>query len=321
MKNYKILENRPELTKEQLTQTMDFNKIKINASVAKNALLKSLLIKGVIGVASIAIIGSGIFIYKNNNQPKEEKQTSLLVDSTHQVNSVSIDSLNTTLPSKKDTVEIRKDEIKKIPIAKNPIVKLNPDSLSQAPTALLTESAGAVRKKDSTKTRNIVDTTHSSIVVKKDNLSSKTLPITKGIKVNSCKIYKTSDFCNLPKAARFATSVDCNECEFDEIDCGTIKKQDNYTIVWLTITAGAKSSFQIESNLKNFILQKANGGKSYSPVMISVAGDKKYYGANFKAKSCTANYKKQMDLFMFFKNAEVGDIISIKNFVKAYIEH
>ena len=41
MKNYQILENRPELTKEQLTQGMDFNKIKMNAAISTIFLLKA----------------------------------------------------------------------------------------------------------------------------------------------------------------------------------------------------------------------------------------------------------------------------------------
>ena len=137
--------------------------------------------------------------------------------------------------------------------------------------------------------------------------------------VKSCKIWNTKDFCNIPKTAKFAPSFDCDAVEFDYIDCLTANQIDNITGVWLTITTNGKSTFQIENQLKNITLIKPNNNTQY-PLMIKVGGDNNFWGAKFKAKKITINYNKQIDIFLFFKNAAVGDKIIINNLIEALIE-
>lgn len=72
MKNYKLLQNRPELTNEQIKAGMDFNKIKNNAALATSSLLKSIFIKGLLGVLTIS---AAIGIYKYYSGSAEEKST------------------------------------------------------------------------------------------------------------------------------------------------------------------------------------------------------------------------------------------------------
>ena len=89
MKNYKILENRPELTNEQIIQGMDFNKIKNNAALAKAALLKSLVIKGLLGTV---IISSIVYIYKNNEPSITERAQVISADTANIISPAENDS-------------------------------------------------------------------------------------------------------------------------------------------------------------------------------------------------------------------------------------
>lgn len=79
MKNNKILENRPELTNEQIKKGMDFNKIKNNAVIAKSAVLKSHIITGFWGFITISSI---VLIYKIYNSPFTEKTQTIFIDTT-----------------------------------------------------------------------------------------------------------------------------------------------------------------------------------------------------------------------------------------------
>lgn len=81
MKNYKLIENRPALTKEQITQGMDFTKVKNDARLAKTT-LKLKFLKGFISVIAAS---AAVFIYKNYQSPVQEKKKSVIVEQT-QVN-------------------------------------------------------------------------------------------------------------------------------------------------------------------------------------------------------------------------------------------
>lgn len=315
MKNYKILENRPELSKEQLTHGMDFNKVKTNVTIAKTAILKSFIIKCIFGVA---VISAGAFIYKLTTRPEIKSNLVTLIDSTKKTSPVVVDSI----------MNIDKKNIESIITPKNkdkkPLIILNSISASSIKTTqeiIATNKTNnpIVVEKEVVKNENkqandsIVNT--QEIQIGKIN-NQKTSKVTR---VKSCKIWNTKDFCNIPKTAKFATSFDCDGVEFDYLDCQTANQISEITGVWLTIGVNEKSKLNIEDQLKNFILIKENNKKQY-PLMIKIGADNNFWGAKFKAKKITVNYNKQIDIFLFFKNAAAGDKIIINNLIEAIIE-
>ncbi|MES2836576.1 MAG: SUMF1/EgtB/PvdO family nonheme iron enzyme [Bacteroidota bacterium] len=119
MKNFKILENRPELTKEQIMKDLDFSKIKTNASIAKTSLFKSLITKGLIG---IVIVSSAVIVYKNINPSPDKNKKIVLNDSVKTNNQQNIDSLAIITETKSAILVENIKESKKTVIS-NPLTK------------------------------------------------------------------------------------------------------------------------------------------------------------------------------------------------------
>lgn len=315
MKNYKILENRPELSKEQLTQGMDFNRVKTNATIAKTAILKSFIIKCILGVA---VISSGAFVYKLTTRPEIKSNPVTLMDSTKNINPVVVDSIINIDKTNNESIIVQKNKDKKTLIIPNSISASSIDTSKEIIASNKTNNPIVVEKEVvKNENKQVIDSivNNQEIQISKINIQ-KTSKVTR---VKSCKIWNTKDFCNIPKTAKFATSFDCDGVEFDYLDCQTANQINEITGVWLTIGVNEKSKLNIEDQLKNFILIKANNKKQY-PLMIKIGVDNNFWGAKFKAKKITVNYTKQIDIFLFFKNAAVGDKIIINNLIEALIE-
>ncbi len=310
MKNYKILENRPQLTKAQLSQGMDFLKVKTNATIVKSAILKSIIIKSIIGVA---VIGSGILVYNKAIFPANESKTISSMDTLKNMNPIVIDS-NSTIDNKSNESIINiKNEIKKPSLVSN----TSNDTSSEFNTSNKTINPISLNK-DAISDIQVIDSIGANQEIK--NSQSNSQKITKSISVKSCKIWNTNNFCDFPKLAKFATSLDCDLVDFDYIDCQTVNQKNNLVAVWLTINSNGKSSFQIESSLKNIRHVNAKG-KAQNPIMIGISGDDKFLGPNFKARKMTVNYNKQIDVFLLFPNAKPGEKIIINNLIEALIEN
>lgn len=315
MKNYQILENRPELTKEQLTQGMDFNKIKMNAAITKKAILKSLIIKGALGVA---IISSGVFVYKLTISSVSKSNPIVLIDSTKNLTAVANDSIVKIDEKNNETIVALKNEDKKNLIIPNSISGSSIDTSKEIATTNKMNNPIIVDQEtvkiESKQTNNSITPKQEIPVSRISNQKRSKTAI-----VKSCKIWDSKDFCKIPKEAKFADSFDCNAVEFDYIDCLTANEIDNITGVWLTITTNGKETFQIENQLKNITLIKPNNNTQY-PLMIKVGGENNFWGAKFKAKKILVHYNKQIDIFLFFKDATIGDKIIINNLIEALIE-
>ena len=315
MKNYKILENRTELSKEQLTQGMDFNKVKTNATIAKTAILKSFIIKGILGVA---FIGSGIFVYKLITGPEIKSNPVTLMDSTKNINLVVIDSIMNIDKTNNDSIIVQNNKDKKTLIIPNSISISSIDTLKEIITSNKTNNPIIVEKEVvKNENKQAIDSIVNNQEIQIDKINNQKM--SKVTIVKSCKIWNTKDFCDVPKSAKFAASFDCDGVEFDYIDCQTANQIIEITGVWLSIGVNEKSKLKIEDQLKNFILVKTNNKKQY-PLMIKISGENNFWGAKFKAKKITVNYNKQIDIFLFFKNAAVGDKIIINNLIEALIE-
>src|SRR4051812_30198428 len=106
MKNYKIIETRPEIPPLQVEQGMDFAKIKSKAAVASKSATLALSTKTIIlnSVAGAVLIGGTVFGIKQfNKEPlKENKQTVAYVEPQKQqlISSVKDSVANVEEPNK-----------------------------------------------------------------------------------------------------------------------------------------------------------------------------------------------------------------------------
>jgi hypothetical protein len=92
MNNYKIIENRPELTASQVIAGMNFALVKTNAIAAKTTLIESVIGKGIIVKGIIVVIGLASVVtiynkYNRNNEPQQKQipvfDTLMQTDSFH----------------------------------------------------------------------------------------------------------------------------------------------------------------------------------------------------------------------------------------------
>lgn len=313
MENYKIFENRPELSSQELTESMNFTKLKANVAAVKMTVIKSIIIKTIFGAA---IITSGIVVYNKTKvaSPKQEPQQLAVLNDT---------SKNFSIVEAKPMI----DTIKK---NSREIIKIDENAKVNVPVQVLKIVAQVDTIKTATTIVPIVSTTKNcfgpiipkydslvnekntqSRVVKKQNLSINT-------NINSCKIWNTGNFCNIPDT-QDKYSIECNACEYDYINCKTLKP-DEIICVLITLTGNKKSNFKIENKLKNIRLTNTTNNKSETPIMIGIGSDNNFYGSNFKAKKFIVTYHKQISIYLFFKNVKVGDKIIINNFIEAIIE-
>lgn len=82
MENYKIFVNRPELTSEQMVQSIEFSQVKNYYAIYKKAVIRSTFVKNVfIKVAiGLTILTSSIIMYKSNSSSALEIQQSIAVN-------------------------------------------------------------------------------------------------------------------------------------------------------------------------------------------------------------------------------------------------
>lgn len=314
MKNNIILEDRPELTNEQIMLGMDFNKIKTNAALAKTALLKSLIIKGLLG---IVIISSPILIYQNNKSSAPDKNQIVLVDTAKIIS-----------PTEKDSAVIQPE----ITIDKTPTTNIEHKTTFNKLTPVTSISIDTSTNNATTNNSGIKTDVNT---VKKgqsqdDTLTGNSKKTEQNIKLKNnyklnrftkCKLWKSKNFCDLPKKANLSSSYDVDDAEYDFVSCKeATKNMATIKAVWITIDAKGRTKLQLESQLKNITLIRSGSGKSIHPLMIAaVNGGNSFFGKNFKAKKFTANYDGPLDIFLFFPEAEVDDTIIINNFIETVI--
>jgi hypothetical protein len=53
---------------------------------------------------------------------------------------------------------------------------------------------------------------------------------------------------------------------------------------------------------------------------VSISSEN-YYGKNFQANGFVGHFTKEMSIFLFFPDAKVGDIVSIKGLGKVMVEN
>lgn len=85
MENYKILVNRPELTPEQMVQSLEFYEVKNHYTAYKKALIKSAYTKSVFIKIAIGtlILASSIIIYRYGSGSTQKQQQPIVTDTVH----------------------------------------------------------------------------------------------------------------------------------------------------------------------------------------------------------------------------------------------
>ncbi|MCW3071208.1 MAG: hypothetical protein JWO44_1098 [Bacteroidetes bacterium] len=303
MKNYKIIENRPELSKEQLKEGMDFNKIKINAGLAKTAFLKILIIKSVF--LGVVVVGSGVFIYRVVNQVKPETPPAVYIDSTeNRTEPVTLAKSDEKLNNETNTnAEFKAPALAKTAGPALPI-KIIPG-----------ENNPAGEIKPESKAGNDPGLPDTPVVTPGGVPLSTTSPGRNAGLHATCVIWKTDNYCVVPESAKLINSWDCRDCDFDYIKCNDLDK--NLTALWLTVIPGRRQRLKLESEFKNITLIKPDGSIAHPSGVCT--GSKIIYGKKFQAKQFIANYQEQIDVFLFFPDAEPGDTIIIKGLIETVI--
>ncbi len=148
-----------------------------------------------------------------------------------------------------------------------------------------------------------------------------------------CKLWNTNDYSKLPDSLKLPGKISCQVCSWKCKTGEEINKKGKFTAVRLTFSNLKDTSFYLKSKFKNISLIKKGGNKIQHPFAL-LWNDMKYDAKkkqevpfigymlnNIKAINyiVTVNPKEKNDLIFLFKNAEVGDIIVIDNFIKAEI--
>lgn len=259
--NYKIIEDRPELTKEQVMAGMSFGMIQKNVPAPKNNFFNVLIVSGI----GLAVIVSVIFIYNSfSNKPVVKKEGPIINDR-----------------------------------AENQFQGQNDIS---EPVVVKEKTDKVIEKQ-----------------IGKNNQSIKANDATtfKYYQPKKCVILLPSYCCYcIPGNSKFATSVDTAGIEIDRIACEALLEMKNVDCIWITLLTKDSSYLKLEDQLKNFAILKGKD-KEVHPFAIKICSDPKVWAADLKGKNIIALYTKEIDILLFFKNADAktGGRLRINKFI------
>lgn len=319
MEKYKILENRPELSAEQVMQGMDFTKIKSQSLILKKLTLKLIIMKTFIATV---IITSGVFIYNNFNKPASVKTQTAVITKNNKQDLLKEDTLPKVREEKLERSLVQKNSLTEQAITATTTPVKKQQDLKQVPLTTSTKTVEIAQFTASEKKEVTADS-----IKKIEKIQPVTKIPAKAFKASpnaKCRLWKTESFCSVPQVGNSSISLDCRACDFDYVSCKDLDKNTKLKAVWLTVTVKKRANFELESYFKNVTLQKNNSDQSMHPLMVSigVGGDKvteKYFGSNFKANDLTVRFKEQIDIFLLFEGAAVGDKLFFEDFVQAEI--
>ena len=141
----------------------------------------------------------------------------------------------------------------------------------------------------------------------------------------TCQLWNTQSFCHLPVTPKLINSYNCDGCEFDIVKCDKISALQSNQGVWLSIKVSTKTKFNLESYFKNITLFDPKTGKKSHPTMVNCTSGAdgsvniEFFGPNFIAKKLEGSFNKQLDVFLIFKEAKIGDQIYIDDLIQAEI--
>jgi hypothetical protein len=168
--------------------------------------------------------------------------------------------------------------------------------------------------------------TSTETTVKTESLNS-TYKLTEAFKSSpnaKCVIISADALDNIGSAAASPITMNCNACEFEYIHMAELERKPNLKLLWLTVTVGGKSKFNLESYLKNITLETSKG-KHMHPVAIAIGApsgnskEGKLISDKTKVKELKVIFSNRVDLFMFFDGANPGDRLIFDDFVLAEV--
>jgi hypothetical protein len=341
MNNYKLIENRPELTSSQVVAGMNFAAINAGAIAmtagAGKAIGAGLITKGFIAVLAVT---SGLAVYKSYDKAKEDTSAYTQVRENdhviHRDKSKGPLLMMETIPPKNNAGNQiipnaacqghdEKNNGSNDAVAFNgPYVPLvNIDSLNKLEETALTGTKSPVAKEE-------------IMTCRKDGMAAtndaKKLPDDFKASPNAeCRIWKTNSFCIAPdeKTTEIGMQCDGNGCQFDFITCTSLDGK-GYNAVKLRVTVKNSKKFRVSSNFKNIALVKTTETQCFAtnPVAVSFSS---YYDKskntkwNFLSDKTLADrltivFSNYIDIYLVFKEeVKAGDKIIIEDFVMARV--
>jgi hypothetical protein len=145
-----------------------------------------------------------------------------------------------------------------------------------------------------------------------------------------CRIWQMDSLCSLPKGINIPSHYSCEDCTWDFISCEHLNKK-HYKAVWITFKKEIDTTFVLETNFKNITLTNKITKKTIYPSAILwyheypevKPSELDFMSSVFKAKKYIVSIKpkESTDLLLFFNKAEIGDNISIENFLETEIQN
>jgi hypothetical protein len=339
MNNYKLIENRPELTASQVVAGMNFAAINAGAiamssgALGGKAIGAGLITKGFIAVLAVT---SGLAVYRSYDKAKEDtsaytqvrendhvihrdksKGPLLMMETIPPKNNVG----NQVIPNAACQGHDEKNNGSNNAVAFNgPYVPLvNIDSLNKLEEAALTGTKSPVAKEE------IMTCRKDGMAATND--AKKLLEDFKPSPNVECVLWKPSSFCDPTSGITTESGLICDRTEFEYVSCSSLDGK-GYAGVWLKITAkGNTEKFKLENYLRNIALVREVGGQCTAiyPLAISIGGYAKtdgkgtYISDKFKTVKTTVRFSKYVDVYIVFKDVQPGDKLIIENFVMARV--
>lgn len=319
MKKHKLIENRPELTPEQISQGMNFAAVKGSVMSPQNAFTKIAATKGIIvKVLVVAVLlTSSVIVYNSIKRSSIQQEKSTMSDTMGQVE-YSVHNNETVRMATTKQLQITASTTTKLPTPSSaqqvtPNKAIATTDLVQEPVPHTKPQSAVITKAEST------IKTESSNATYKVTESFKASPNTK------CVIISTDALDNIGSAVSSPVTMNCNACEFEYIQMAELERKPNLKLVWLTVTVGGKSKFNLDSYLKNITLE-TTAGKHVHPVAIAFGApsgsskEAKLISDKTKVKELKVIFTNRVDVFMFFEGANPGDHLIFDDFVLAEVE-
>lgn len=319
MKNYKIIENRPELTPDQISQGMNFAAVKSASTAAGHAIVKSASIKGIVlkSVIGVVLVSTSVLVcYK-------------LIKSEKVNNSEQIVSANNEIEASKEPEIVITPTVQYF--TGDSTIEPAKEKSYTRPEESHKESKQALTSSVNT----ITPSSHNNLIEEKADTAIKSEQLAKQYIFNepfkaspnaTCVLISMDALDNMGSAQPSPITMNCNACEFGYVTMHELEKNPKLKMVWLSVGVNGKSKFNLESHLKNIRLIQSTNGNEVNPIAIGIGAasgnskESRFISNKFQAIDLKIIFNKQVDLYIIFEEATVGDKIIFNDFIQAQIE-
>jgi hypothetical protein len=306
--NYKVLENRLPLTKEQVNAGMDFNKIKVRAAAEHKK--PSRLKKFIRGSAIILIVAVSLYLLNRNQPGPTANDFSAGNDTTGISTPIKEPVKNNTpfVPDKKENIkqkEIKSEPLK--PEIENRTIEQKDSAVSaKSETPGIDSAATSKKENEKTPSPHFVIPENAKYV---------------------CRILKAGEFCNVSKEINLPVSIHC-QCDYTFEGCEEVGNKKNQKVIYLSIPVSKRTGVIIQHQLKNIFLAATQSDTAtpcrgvYFFDRTDRQSQKQYVltSVNMEMPALTAYFYKRVDMLIVFENASKGDHVIISNFINAVIQ-